>query len=106
MFDDSNFSILNYFLRIQCLFEAQAKKIDNFLYNMERACNELLPSSLDWFALGYCIANLANNIDWYSLDMYDDVSMDSFIDGLKTNKPCGNFLVNNLRLEYCHVRSL
>ncbi len=27
-----------------------------------------------------------------------------FISGLKTNKPCGNFLVNNLYLHHCHVR--
>ncbi len=71
MFDHSD---VTYFLRIQCLFEAQAKKIDNSLFKVEDF-DEFMISSLDWFALGYCIANLANNI------VDGDVSMDSFVSG-------------------------
>ncbi len=44
-------------IRIQCLFEAQAKKIGNSLFEDE-TFDKLSPSSLDWFAFGYCIANL------------------------------------------------
>ncbi len=93
-------------LRIQCLFEAQAKKIGNSLFNKDKdvTFDELSPSSLDWFALGYCIANSANNIHWDVLTIDGDVSMDSFISGLKTNDSCGNVLVNNLHLYHCHVR--
>ncbi len=48
-----------------------------------------VPSSLDWFALGYCIANSASNIGWEDVIIYDGVAMESFIGGLKTNTVCG-----------------
>ncbi len=43
---------------------------------------------------GYCIANLASKIGWDDINISDNVEMDSFIGGLKTNNPCGGFIDN------------
>ncbi len=95
--------ILN-LLHIQCLFEAQIKEIDyKSIFRVKdfktvSAWYNNSWTSLDKFALGYCISNSASNIGWI-VDKNDKLSMDSFIDGLKTDTPCGGF-IDNLDLHY------
>jgi hypothetical protein len=82
----------------QCMFEAQTKKY--FSFSTIESIEAFNPTTLDAYALGYCIANFLSEISWKVLIFGS--GHHSFTCGLKTGKPCVDAL-NSLRVHHHRV---
>ena len=88
----------------QCLFEAQT--MEHFSATLKSLSGRAIvdaqsPTSLDAYALGYCIATFPMGVSW-DVTLWGNVHH-SFTCGLQTNKPCVG-VIEMLAITNCPVR--